>query len=340
MAGMETTENPTSEAAYRRGLAEVADILRGWQGPIVVVSHVDPDGDAVGSTLALTRALRSLGKDVTLPIEPPRFLAFLAEPGELSAPLEALPAGCLLAVLDAADKDRAVGAPLEGAVKTLNLDHHPTNDRFGDVAVVAPDKAATAVLVKDLLDTMGFAWTVAVATPCLTGMLTDTGNFRHANTDRTVLDAAGELIEVGVPYAELTDQLQLRHPDYFKMLGEVMATVEFRLGGQLVTARLTRAMRERIGQSDDDSDDFVGLIRYAEGVKVAALLKEREDAVKISVRSRDGASAQAICTELGGGGHRVAAGATVHADLERTAQLLEEATRRELDRLAAVPAGS
>jgi len=126
-----------------------------------------------------------------------------------------------------------------------------------------------------------------------------------------VLEAAGALIDVGVPYTELTDRLQWRHPDYFKMLGEVMGTVEFHLDGRLVTARLTRAMRERIGESDDDSDDFVGLIRYAEGTLVAALLKERDDGVKLSVRSRGGVSAQSICRELGGGGHLAAAGATV-----------------------------
>lgn len=334
MAFMNRADPIHAESAYRRALAEVSNAILGWQGPIVLISHVDPDGDAFGSTLALKRALTTFGKSAQLPLDPPRFLAFLAADGELSPSLDSLPPECLLLVLDAADRDRAIGAPLDGAAMTINIDHHPTNDRFGDLAVVEPSKAATALIVKDLLDVMGFEWTVDVATPCLTGMLTDTGNFRHANTDRAVLDAAGALIEVGVPYSELIDRLQLRHPDYFRMLGEVMNTVAFRLDGRLVTARLTRAMRERIGNSDDDSDDFVGVIRYAEGAQVAALLKEREEGVKVSVRSRDGVSAQAICQELGGGGHRVAAGATIHADLEGAERLLEEATRRELARHA------
>ncbi|MEJ2292011.1 MAG: DHH family phosphoesterase [Deinococcales bacterium] len=271
-----THAEPAGERDYDAKLARIGRALSGWRGPIVLISHVDPDGDAFGSSLALKRALERLDKQVVLPLEPPRFLAFLAEEGELSAPLEALPHDSLLVVMDAADRERAVGAPIDGAEMVINIDHHGTNDRFGDLALVEPTKAATALIVKDLLDAMGFRWTVDVATPCLTGMLTDTGNFRHANTDRAVLEAAGALIDVGVPYTELTDRLQWRHPDYFRMLAEVMATVDFHLGGRLVTARLTRAMRERIGESDDDSDDFVGLIRYAEGSQVAALLKERD----------------------------------------------------------------
>ncbi len=323
---------PVGERDYDAKLARIGRALSGWRGPIVLMSHVDPDGDAFGSTLALKRALERLGKRAVLPIEPPRFLAFLAEDGELSAPLDALPADCLLLVMDAADRARAVGAPFDGAEMVINIDHHGTNDRFGDLALVEPTKAATALIVKDLLDAMGFRWTVDVATPCLTGMLTDTGNFRHANTDRAVLEAAGALIDVGVPYTELTDRLQWRHPDYFRMLAEVMATVDFHLDGRLVTARLTRAMRERIGESDDDSDDFVGIIRYAEGSQVAALLKEREEGVKLSVRSRDRISAQAICLELGGGGHHAAAGATVHGDMDEALRQLVAATRHELER--------
>ncbi|MEJ2667832.1 MAG: DHHA1 domain-containing protein [Deinococcales bacterium] len=327
-------QEQASERDYPGKLAAIGRALAGWDGPIVLISHVDPDGDAFGSTLALKRALTALGKRTTLPIEPPRFLAFLARDGELSDPLTSLPGHCLLAVLDAADEARAVGAPLEGADLTINMDHHGTNDCFGDLALVEPGKAATALIVKDLLDVMGFDWTVDVATPCLTGILTDTGNFRFANTDRAVLEAAGALVDVGVPYAELTDRLQWRHPDYFRMLAEVMGTVAFHLDGRLITARLTNAMRARIGESDDDSDDFVGLIRYAEGTKVAALLKERDDGVKLSVRSRDGVSAQAICVELGGGGHLAAAGATVHGTLDEAQRALTAATAKELARHA------
>ena len=258
---------------YRSKLAKAAEVARGWDGPVVVVSHVDPDGDALGSCLALRRALVDLGKSVTVALTPPSYLEFLAEPGELVPSLSQLPAGTLLFVLDVADKQRVAGAPVDGAAYTVNIDHHGTNDRFGDIAVVQPDKAATAMLIKELIDELGVAWSPRIATPCLAGIITDTGNFRFANTNREVLETAGELIDRGVAYVDLTDRLQWRHPAYFPMLGKVMSTVHYELGGRLVIAHFTAAMRAEAQAADDDSDDFVGVIRYAEGAKVAALLR-------------------------------------------------------------------
>lgn len=334
MALMPVTTNNRGDDRYAEVLAEMAERARAWAGPIVVVAHVDPDGDALGSALALSRALRKLGKDVIVPLQPPAYLAFLAEPGELAPPLATLPDGALLFVLDAGDTNRVAGAPVSGAAALFNVDHHGTNSRFGDLAVVEPAKAATAVLMKELVDALGVEWTVDLATPCLTGILTDTGTFRFGNTNMEALTTAGQLIEVGVDYGELTDRLQWRHPDYFRLLAKVMATVKFAEQGQLVYAVLSEAMR---GESpDDDSDDFVGVIRYAEGARVAVLLKERGATVKLSVRARAGASAQRICLSLGGGGHVAAAGATVTGTLAQAEAAMLAAVREELERRPAV----
>lgn len=322
---------------YRRKLAHAAKVAKEWEGPIVVVSHVDPDGDALGSCLALRRALVKLGKEVTVALSAPSYLEFLAEPGELVPELTALPSGTLLFILDVADQPRVAGAPIAGAEFTVNIDHHGTNGRFGDIAVVQPDKAATAMLIKELIDELGVPWTAHIATPCLAGIITDTGNFRFANTNREVLETAGELIDNGVAYVDLTDRLQWRHPAYFKTLGEVMSTVHYELGGRLVIAHFTAVMRAAAQAADDDSDDFVGIIRYAEGVKVAALLKEREGHIKVSVRTRGSVSAQNICVELGGGGHVAAAGANVVGTLQEVEERLVAATERELERVAAAP---
>ncbi len=324
----------SGEADYRAKVQAIADKLSAWQGPIVLIAHVDPDGDALGSTLALKRALAALGKETLLPLDAPRYLAFLAEEGELAGPLERLPGGCLLAILDVADEDRAEGAPLEGATFTVNIDHHGTNARFGDLACVEPSRAATAHIVKDIIDALPVAWTAAIATPCLTGILTDTGNLRFGNTTPETLRAAGELVAKGVSYADLTDRLQWRHPDYFRMLGKVMSTVEFPLGGLVAMARLTQRMRDEIGPTDDDSDDYVGFIRYAEGAQLAIFLKERSDdegpKTKLSVRAREGVSAQAVCLAFGGGGHVAAAGATLHVDMEEARRQVLEVVKEEL----------
>lgn len=318
------------ETDYQGKVRTVARALASHDGPIVVVGHVDPDGDALGSTLTLKRALETLGKDVVLPLEPPEFLAFLAEAGELSQPLETLPENALLAVLDVAEASRIEGAPLAGAGFVVNVDHHGTNERFGDVALVEPGKAATAQIVKDIVEALGVPWTPELATPCLTGILTDTGNFRYGNTDAGVLAAAGDLIAAGVAYAELTDRLQWRPPSYFQMLGMVMRTVEFPCGGLAVTAEVTDAMRQELGDQAKESDDFVGTIRYAQGTYVAVLFKESDDAVKVSVRTREGVSAQAICVALGGGGHVAAAGAKVPGPLVEAKKAVLSAVASEL----------
>lgn len=323
------------ERDYDGKVAAVAAAIASHRGPVVLATHVDPDGDAVGSSLALKRAVERLGKSATLPLEPPAFLAFLAEEGELSSPLASLPDGTLLILLDAAERSRVEGAPTDGAAVVIDIDHHGTNERLGDVSLVDPGRAATAQIVKDVIDALGVPWDAHLATPCLTGVLTDTGIFRYGNTDRAVLACAGALIDAGVDYPALVDRLQWRPKAYFRALAEVMATVEFPLGGRVAVARMTEAMRARLvaeGGDEGDSSDFVGQIRYAEGTHLAVFLKERDGATKISVRSRGEVSAQAVCLELGGGGHVAAAGAKVEGDADAALERVLVAARREFAR--------
>lgn len=330
--------NNQGEANYQEKINLIAEKLKSWSGPFVIISHVDPDGDALGSALALKRVLDALAKDTTLVMDAPKYLQFITKLGELSPPIQRLPENCLLAILDVADLQRCEGVPLEvvgSAAFTVNIDHHGTNNRFGDLACVEPDKAATAQMVKDVIDalektTKRSLWTADIATPCLTGILTDTGNFRFGNTSPEVLRDAGELLQHDVQYVELTDRLQWRHPDYFKMLGKVMGTVEFPLNGLVALASMDKKMIAEIGETEDDSSDYVGLIRYAEGVKVAIFLREKDDFTKISMRAREGVSAQAICMTLGGGGHVAAAGAKVKGGIEEAKKQILAATEAEL----------
>ncbi|MER3603015.1 MAG: exopolyphosphatase, partial [Thermus sp.] len=261
------------EPHYFEKMRLVAEVLKAVEGPIYVVTHVDPDGDAIGSSLGLYRALKALGKDVRWVATPPRFLRFLAKEEEYADPVEKLPPGSTLVVLDAAEPSRAVGAPVEG-----------TNPRFGQIAVVDPSKAATAQMVKDLIDLMGVGWTAEIATPVLTGLITDTGNFRFANTTPEVLRVAAELVGYGVKLSELTDRLQWRPQAYFTSLAQVLSTVQFHFGGLVVTAHMPP------GDYEDDSDDYVGQIRYAEGSQLAVFLRQRGPDVKVSLRSRGGVS--------------------------------------------------
>lgn len=320
------------EADYSGKLRAISEALVSWDGPFVLVSHVDPDGDALGSTLALKRALDSLGKQTTLVMDLPPYLRFLVREGEVVSTLEALPDNCMLCVLDVADRPRVAGSPIDGAGFTINIDHHGTNDRFGDLALVEPGKAATSQIIKDLIDVMPVTWTPEMAEACLTGIITDTGSFRFSNTDSSVFAASSGLLQHGVDYAALADRLQWRPRGYYQLLGRVLHTLEYPLEGLLALAWLTPEMEAEVTADTGDSDDYAGMIRYAEGTLLSVFLKARPDHTKVSVRSRHPVSAQNICVELGGGGHVAAAGAKVMADLETTKRLVLEATERELRR--------
>ncbi|WP_457630651.1 DHH family phosphoesterase [Oceanithermus sp.] len=323
--------NNQPEPRYWEKMRLVADLLRASEAPIVIIAHEDPDGDAVGSTLGLARALWQLGKNVYWIVEPPRFLRFLPRDEEYHEPLEKLPEDAILVVVDSGDRHRAVGAPVEGFV--INIDHHGSNSRFGQIHIVDPGKAAAAQMIKDLIDALEVEWNEEIATPVLTGLITDTGNFRFGNTTPEVLETAAELVAHGVKLAELTDRLQWRPPQYFKLMGLVLQTVRFHFGGLAVTAHVTRQMTEEAGSGEEDSDDFVGVIRYAEGSYVAVFLKEREGATKVSIRSRAGVSAQNIAVELGGGGHVPAAGATLEGlSIEEAYPVVLAAVEKELRR--------
>jgi bifunctional oligoribonuclease and PAP phosphatase NrnA len=332
--------NNQGEENYGEKINLIAKKFYEWSGPIVILSHVDPDGDALGSTLALKRALAALGKDTTLVMNPPRYLQFVTKAGELAPPMQRLPDNCLVAILDVAEIARSEGLPLEAiqsAAFSINIDHHGTNNRFGDLWCVEPGKAATAQMVKNVVDALETLhqkplWTADIATTCLVGILTDTGNFRFGNTSPEVLRDTSDLLQHDVAYTDLTDRLQWRHPDYFKMLGKVMSTVEFPLNGLVAICYLDKKMIAEIGDTEDDSSDYVGLIRYAEGVKVAIFLRERDDFTKISVRAQKGVSAQAICMALGGGGHVAAAGAKVKGDVIEARRQILAATEVELKR--------
>ena len=323
--------NNQPEPHYWEKMRLVADVLRASDSPIVIIAHEDPDGDAVGSTLGLARALRPLGKEVWWIVDPPRFLRFLPRDDEYHPPIEQLPDDAILIILDSGDRHRAVGAPVTGFV--INIDHHGSNSRFGQIHIVDPTKAAAAQMIKDLIDALEVEWTEDIATPVLTGLITDTGNFRFGNTTPEVLETAAELVGHGVKLADLTDRLQWRPPQYFKLMGLVLHTVQFHFGGLAVTAHVTKQMTEEAGSGEEDSDDFVGVIRYAEGSYVAVFLKEREGATKVSIRSRAGVSAQNIAVELGGGGHVPAAGATLEGlSIEEAYPVVLAAVEKELKR--------
>ncbi|WP_102125083.1 DHH family phosphoesterase [Deinococcus planocerae] len=323
---------------YAQDVAAVADKLRNHPGPIVVLSHENPDGDALGSVLGLARALRAIGKTVIAPMDVPRFLRFLPGPGELSAPLINWPENALAAVLDVDNNDpaRVAGADLTTFTgEVVNVDHHGTNRRQATALMVDPAQPATAMMIADLVDALGAPWSEAMATPLMLGMITDTGSFRFSSVTPATFETAARLLSHGARLGWLNDQLGQNPRTYYLLLREVLGTLEFLHGGRVVLARVDDAMLERAGATWEDVESYAGLLRSAEGAELAVIAKDYGDRVKLSLRSRGPVSAQNIAVALGGGGHVPAAGATVPLPYPEVREKLDEAISAELARVDA-----
>ncbi len=317
-------------------LQEIADFLKTWSGPMLVVAHTDPDGDAIGSVLGFARGLKSLGKDARAISTAPRYLQFLDERKDLEEPLPELPKDALLVVLDCGDAGRVSGVPLQHAdgtaAKIINIDHHGTNPNFGMLNCVAPEKAATSFIVQELLALLGVQFTEEISTPLLCGIITDTGSFRFRNTSPELLRCAASLVESGARLVDIHEMLAVTPRNQYKLQAEVLSSMAFPFDGLAVTAFVNDAMLQRTGTTWEDVESFVGLIRNSEGSQLAVLLKDKGATTKVSLRSRGNVSAQNIAVALGGGGHVAAAGVTIHAPYRESQERVLEAAKAELKR--------
>ncbi|MBB5361505.1 DHH family phosphoesterase [Deinococcus humi] len=321
---------------YWQEVRQVAALLRAHEGPVVVLSHENPDGDALGSLLGLTRALRNLGKTVIAPMDVPRYLRFLPGPGETSGPLAEWPAGALAVVVDVDnnDPDRVAGADLrQFGGEVINLDHHGTNQRRATAGVVDPALPAAVMIVADVLTELGITWTEKIATPLMLGLITDTGSFRFNSVTPQTFVCAAQLLERGARLGWINDSMGQNPRAYYLLLREVLDTMEFLRGGRVVVARVDEAMLTRAGASWEDVENYVGLLRNSEGAELAVMIKDFGERIKLSLRSRGEVSAQNVAVALGGGGHVLASGASLSEPYPAVRRRLEDAIGAELARV-------
>lgn len=308
---------------------------------VVCAVHVDPDGDALGSALALTHALRSLGVEAVTTIGghdgagvvPARLTALPGSDEVVSAHVE--PAPDVLAVLDCATPERLgrLAGLVEHAGTVVWIDHHQHGTPRGTVQVVDPRAAATAELVAEVIRRLGVPLTGDVATCCFAGLATDTGRFTNAATRGATLRLAGELVDGGVDVPglsrELFDSVDL---DELRVLGRMLAAARREPGG-LVWSMITEAELSANGLALGDTDTAVELMRGVNGTHCALLLKQRAaGGLKGSLRGVGGVDVAAIAQQFGGGGHASAAGFDIDADPG-------EVVARVVDALDAEPSG-
>jgi bifunctional oligoribonuclease and PAP phosphatase NrnA len=317
---------------------------------VLCTMHRHPDGDALGSALALAAALRESGREVVVynPDELPYNFRFL--PGAASVVRTLAPAERFDATV-ATDSGRAsrLGPALPSAENRgvfINLDHHVTTEPFGDLNYVDPDAAAVGVLVYKIIQGLGLPLSRDAATSIYASILADTGSFRYSSTDPESLRVAAALIEAGVEPWEMTVQIYEQQPvERMRLLGEVLSTLSLSKSGKLATLTITQAMKARTGRSDDLTDGFINFARGIEGVEVAASFTEPEPGAAphetgeapgwyVSFRSRGNVDVSRIATQFGGGGHRNAAGCTVPGSEAEVRARIGAAVDDELGALA------
>jgi phosphoesterase RecJ-like protein len=285
----------------------------------LVASHENPDGDAIASTLALTNALREMGKEVVACNRHgvPNDYHFL--PGWTSV-VTTLPPGANFDVgfvLDAGELKRA-GNWIRPVCRILiNIDHHPHSEDFGDIYFVDEQASASGVLVHRLLQAAGWPISLPVATCIYTTILSDTGSFRYSNADPEAFRVAGEMVALGVdPWAIASGLYESQEECRLRLLGLALPTLDVSSCGSFAAITVTEEMIQATGARPEHTDRFVNYPRSIRGVEVAIFFRQiGPDRFKVGFRSKGTIDVGALARELGGGGHHNAAGAVVEGPL-------------------------
>jgi bifunctional oligoribonuclease and PAP phosphatase NrnA len=319
-------------------LDRVVDAIR-MNDRFVVAAHENPDGDALGSMLATTLGLRATGKDAVM------FLSGTAPtPGEyrfldLDGLCRELPDDVGDRVLLAVDcaNERRIGPdndPVERPKLVLNVDHHHDNSRFGDVNLVVDEASSTSEIVRDILRELDVALTPAIAEALYVGLVTDTGRFQYTNTTPKALRLAAELVETGADvhgiFRHVYETVQFAK---LKLLARALERAELFEGGGLVVSYLLKEDFAAVGAEEPYSEGIIDSLRAVEGSEMVALIREpprnEGPARRVSLRSsRDEVDVSAIAREVGGGGHRQAAGFSSELSIDEIVEFLKRAFAR------------
>ncbi|MBL0713372.1 MAG: bifunctional oligoribonuclease/PAP phosphatase NrnA [Desulfosarcina sp.] len=297
---------------------------------LFAVTHVNPDGDALGALLAMGLALKANGRKITMFNESPIPAVYRFLPGidqverEVPSPFEYE----TVVVLDCGDLERVgrVAAQIRQNRRVINIDHHVTNTGFGHHQLIDPAASSSTEIVYRLLKQMEITIDSAVATSIYTGILTDTGSFRFANTNRQAFDICAEMVGYGVdPYAVAQHVYGTYSLGRIKLLNMALDSIEISPNGKLSLMTLTRAMFDETGTQPEDVDGMIHYAKRIEDVQVAALIMENTNGhttpakgpkrYHVSLRSDGTVDVARIAASFEGGGHFNAAGFGVDASL-------------------------
>jgi len=308
---------------YQQCLSQAADFIQRHQR-FLLVNHVNPDGDATASLLAMGLILKKMGKEVVMVNEgpTPRKFSFLTGFEEILNASQVTPEEKFTVIIscDCGDFFR-IGKVAEWFAEDyqlLNIDHHPTNEGFGTVNLVRTNAAATCEVIYDLMKELKCQCFPELATCIYTGLMTDTGGFRYSNTTSNVMNIASELLTYQVRPDQIADRVfETITRAHLELLKRALPTLEFRENNRVASITVTHQDMVETEALPEDLDGIVHYAKNLEGIEVGILFKEREDqTVKVSFRSKEYINVAEIALSFGGGGHIRAAGCTIHGTIE------------------------
>jgi phosphoesterase RecJ-like protein len=285
-----------------------------------LTSHIRPDGDNVGSQLALYRALVDLGKEVTIqnsdPV--PDMFSFLPGVDRIRTSIAVEESWDVLFVLDAGDLERTGGISTEKFAKVVKIDHHQSQKPFADISYVRQEASSTCEMVYDLFKAMSLVINPEIASCLYTGILCDTGSFRFTNTTARVFEITSDLVHAGADPAYIAGKIYQRNSyGRLQMLGQTLSEVELFEEGKIAVMRVEREMLQRNGCQSWETEGFINYAQSINSVVVALLFQElSQENYKVSLRSRGEVDVAAMAEGMGGGGHKCASGFRTRGTLE------------------------
>ena len=320
-------------------LKELAGFLKAAE-TILIFTHTNPDGDALGSAAALCRVLRKMGKTswILMDEEVPEYISFM-DTEFVTRDKDCLKDHDVSICVDCGEYGRfpALADKFDEGKLHLCVDHHATGDGFGDHYYIDPSEAATCQLIYKLIKELEAAVAEGsdaatglidktVAESLYTGINTDTGSFQYSNTTADTHAIAADLMAHGIDHTAINVKLYQTIPmTKLKIQAAILQKTEFLFGGKVAVGYVTGQMLEEAGAVLDDAEGTIDMLRNIEGVEIAAFLKEKGEAVKVSMRAKSYANVAEIVSVFGGGGHVKAAGCTLEMGMDEALDAIKKA---------------
>ena len=302
----------------------------------LVLAHVAPDGDALGSMLAMGELLAALGKRATLFNQsgiPSRF-EWLSPKREILTSLPEEEPDCII-VLDCGSAERTgdLIAPWLATKTVINIDHHLGNPKFGTLNWIEERASSVGEMVGILSRKLGVPMVGLLGEYVYLALISDTGDFCFNNTRPETLEMAAEILRLGLLPGPFHEQKQSTGTlSQLQMRGTVLQQASLHADGRVTLISFSRELFERTGTGPEDTEGLVNTVLYVRGVQVAVSLREEDHGIKFSLRSKGSTNVQAVASSFGGGGHRNAAGGTLEMSMDEAKKVMIKAVTEELER--------